>query len=99
MLTWTLEWTKEIAFNSFLASEDFTAFIDPVKPLAVGPAELQLFDTDVGPLDVVSTPLTEIISIQLNSNADLTTMNKEAWIELVVAMGSDVPVTSGTSLN
>ncbi|KAF4633876.1 hypothetical protein G7Y89_g4245 [Cudoniella acicularis] len=94
-----LEWTEEAAFNSFLASEDFAAFIGPVKPLAVGPAEIQIFKTDVGPLEVVSTPLTEIIRIQLKDDAKSAAVTKDAWTVLVKAMGSAVPVAGGTSLN
>jgi hypothetical protein len=58
--------------------------------------ELQLFDTDVGPLEVVSAPLTEIIRGQLKDDAESAA---DAWTGLVKAMGSAVPVTSGMSLN
>lgn len=99
MLTCALEWTKEEAFNSFLASEDFAAFLGPVKPLAAGPADLQMFDTDVGPLGVVSEPLTEIIRIQLKDDAESVAVTKDAWTALVKAIGGAVPVAYGPSLN
>ncbi|KAJ8100813.1 hypothetical protein POJ06DRAFT_253748 [Lipomyces tetrasporus] len=94
-----IEWTEEAAFNFFLTSEDFAAFIGPIKPLADGPAEIQVFDTDVGLLGVVSAPLTEIIRIQLKDDAESAVVTKDAWTVLVKAQGSAVPVTSGTSLN
>jgi len=67
-----------------------------MKPLAAGPAELQLFDTDVGPLEVASAPLTEVIRVQLKDGAESAA---DAWAVLVKTLSSDVPVTSGTSLN
>lgn len=99
MLTRSLEWPSEEAFNSVLASETFPAFVGPFKPLLAGAPELQLFDTHVGPLDVVSAPLTEIIRIQLKDEAESAAMAKDAWSVLVKSMGNAVPVTCGISLN
>ncbi|KAK9244290.1 hypothetical protein V1506DRAFT_515425 [Lipomyces tetrasporus] len=82
---------KQAAFNSFLTSEDFAAFIGPIKPLgSCG---------NSGPLEVVSAPLTEIIRIQLKADAESAVGAKDAWTVLVKAMGCAVPVISGTSLN
>ena len=44
-------------------------------------------------------PLTEIIRIQLENEAESTVRAKDAWSTLVKSMGGDVPVTSGTSVN
>jgi hypothetical protein len=99
MLTWPLEWTEEAAFDSFLSSDDFTAFTSPIKPLAAGPAELQLFDTDLGPSQVMSAPLAEIFRLQLKDDENSIAVAKNAWKELVNTISSCVPVICGTSLN
>ena len=41
-------------------------------------------------------PLTEIIRIQLKVDAESAAVTKDAWTDLVKAMGSAVPVTSET---
>ncbi|PMD41586.1 hypothetical protein L207DRAFT_528198 [Hyaloscypha variabilis F] len=94
-----IEWIKEEAFKSFLASEDFKAFAGPMKPLSAGPAELQLFDTDKGPLEVASAPVMEIIRVQLTEDPQSAMAARESWKALVNAIGPALPVTSGTSLN
>ncbi|KAE9373351.1 hypothetical protein N431DRAFT_557480 [Stipitochalara longipes BDJ] len=94
-----IEWTKEEAFNSFLTSEDFAAFAGPIKPLAAGPAELQLFGTDVGPLEAASAPVMEIIRVKLIDDPKPALVAEQSWAFLVKACGSSLPVTSGTSLN
>jgi hypothetical protein len=98
-LTLALEWINEEAFKSFLASEDFKAFAGPMKPLSAGPAELQLFDTDKGPLEVASAPVMEIFRVQLTEDPQSAMAARESWKALVNAIGPALPVTSGTSLN
>lgn len=74
-------------------------FTGPVKPLAAGPAEIQLFDTDFGPTEVAAAPITEVIRIQLKDGAASVAVVKDSWKVLVKAMSSDVPVAGGTSRN
>lgn len=47
----------------------------------------------------MSEPLTEIIRIQLQDDAESAAVTKDAWTGLIKAMGGAVPVTSGMSLN
>ena len=94
-----LEWTDEASFKTFIASEDYAAFIGPLKPLATGPPDLQFFGTDVGPLEVLSAPVTEVVRIQFKDDAESAAVAKDAWTGLVKALGKGVPVSSGTSLN
>lgn len=99
MLTQAIEWTEEAAFNAFLTSEDFAAFSRPMKPLAAGPPELQIFGTNEGPLEAVSAPLIEILRVHLKDNAESAAATKDGWTAFVKAVGKSLPVISGMSLN
>ena len=70
-----------------------------MKPLSAAPAELQLFNTDAGPLKVASASLTEIIRVKLTEDSKSAVVVEESWTHLARALGTTVPVTSGTSLN
>lgn len=65
--------------------------------------DIQLFETDLGPGDVASAPLMEVIRIKFSGNVDDLGAIENAWAELVngIAKESSNPpsVTHGRSLN
>lgn len=106
MLTFTdiaeTEWETAQHFHDFLATPQFQAFGAQVKPFATAPPQPQIFETDLSPSTVFSSPLTEVFRIGIGSGGNNLDVVREAWKAFIAATEISLPglpSLSGTSLN
>jgi hypothetical protein len=95
------EWQAESNFHDFIKSKDFESFAVNFKPLAAGPPQLQVFETDQGPGAVFSSRLTEAFRVNIGDSKKAAEA-QHVWKFFTGALERKVQgikSISGTSLN
>ncbi len=90
-------WENADSFFGFVTSDEFKAFGSSLKPYALAPPDLQLYETNVGPSDVFAATLTEVWQVKLGEG-EKTRQTCNAFLAAVESSGG-VKSSSGTRLN
>lgn len=101
----SIEWVDQAHFDSFVASENFQIFKDRVLPYSTALPVPQLYDTDVQPVDVFGSAMTEAWQVKIGEGNEMAEKSKVAWEKFVRAVAEAGGVSGddksfhGTSLN
>ncbi|KAL2065992.1 hypothetical protein VTL71DRAFT_2063 [Oculimacula yallundae] len=94
-----LEWRTAEHFTTLITSEQFSDFIELVKPHSVAKPNPQLYETDVGPADAFGSAFTEVWQVKVGDENGREEEAKMAWKKFLAVVGSEVKSLQGTSLN
>ena len=96
-----IEWENPQSFYDFVASNNFKAFGAKLKPFALSPPALQIYETNTSPLEAFSSPVTAVTRIRVENDQKLEDV-RTSWGCLIDALRSkfgNVVSLSGPSLN
>ncbi|KAH8659370.1 hypothetical protein BGZ60DRAFT_415123 [Tricladium varicosporioides] len=93
-----LGWDAVSDFQAVVTAESFSTFKTAVMPLVTAPAFPELYETDVLPLSVYGSTLTEVFKVKVGDDEEKLENAKEAWKNFVGAM-KEVKSLNGVSAN
>lgn len=94
------EWDGRAEFDHFLTTDDFKTFSAKVKPYALAPSEIQLYESTAEGSTVFTDGITEVFRTKV-STRDTTAEVEKAWAMFYDALRkrSDAKVLHGLSVN
>ncbi|CZR69466.1 uncharacterized protein PAC_19366 [Phialocephala subalpina] len=95
-----MDWEAANNMPDFIASEEFQGLGAMLKPLAAGPPNPQLYETDVESSAVFAAKLTEVFRVPVAGEGKLSEV-QNVWKEFIkdVSKGGAANAFCGTSLN
>jgi hypothetical protein len=94
------EWEKDSSFYNFISTTEFQEFVSQVKNVITAPPGPQIYETDIEPTNIFTSPLTEVFRVKIGESGDSAEIQKN-WEAVVDAALNIAQVDSihGTSLN